>query len=279
MTSINEAIRNTIAKSSKGYKDSDEKFQNTSGLIIEQKLNKLFTLPPNPDEELEMIRMQYDQKKGDRYGLHASAIIVGDDRFCYREQVLSLFYKQNQGANISIGLKRIFEEGNYIHEKWQRLFIRGGYGIAKCMDRSRFCEEYDLSYTPDICPAKILPGKKHVVEIKSVNTFQFKHMKSHPSGKKQLMFYNFLTGLNDGFVLAEDKNTQEFKVFPYEYDAVIVEPFVVRLENIQKYKKRFKKSKIMEDGICKNCQTKRALECGMRDACFNIGIGRVKLEI
>ena len=263
----------------KGIKDAikNEGMQSAESMMIEQSFNKLFFLPPNPEEELKMIKMQYDQKDGDRYGLHASSIIVSDDKFCYREQVLSLFYKQNQGVNTPIHLKRIFEEGNYIHEKWQRLWIRGGMGISKCMDRSRFCEEYDLSYTPDGCPIKVI-GKKYVAEIKSVNTFSFKHMKSHPSGKKQLNLYTYLLDAKLGFVLAEDKNTQEFKVFPQEYDAGANEPYVIRLENIQKHKKQFLKHKIMVDGICRKHDCKRAMECGMRDACFNVGIGRKKLS-
>ena len=248
---------------------------NTSSLVIEQTLQKLFYAPPDMEEELKMLRMQMEQKHGDRYGLHASAIIASDNDFCYREQVLSLFYKQAQGSQVAVGLKRIFEEGNYIHEKWQRLFIRGKLGVAKCMDRSRFVDEYDLSFTPD---ALIKIGKKkYVVEIKSVNTFQFKNMKSHPSGRKQLQLYMQLVGIHQGFVLAEDKNTQEFKIFYEELQEAVTAPFIKTLDNIQKFKESFLKRKVMADGICQNASCKRALKCNMRDACWKVGMGRVKL--
>ncbi len=247
----------------------------TDSLIIEQKLNSLFYLPPKPEEELEFLEHILNKHDNERVGLHASAIIASDNEFCYREQVLSLFYKQSQGQHLKVELKRVFEEGNAIHEKWQRLFIRGGLGKPKNMDRSTFIDEYDLSYTPD---ARIkLAKKKRIVEIKSMNTFAFKHATSHPSGKKQLMFYMYLDGVKDGFVLAEDKNTQEFKIFPYIFNEKEVEPYIIRLENIQKYKKRLLKNKKMVDGICKNSSCKRALKCNMRDACFNIGEGRKRL--
>jgi hypothetical protein len=244
-------------------------------MLIESNLNKLFYLPEVPEQELAMIKMQYDQKGGDRYGLHASAMLASEKDFCYRQQVLSLFFKQDQGENIPVGLKRIFQEGTTIGEKWQRLFLRGNLGKPEWMDKSEFKKEYDLSYTPDAII--VINKKKYVVEIKSQNTFAFKHATSHPSGKKQLKLYMWLTGIPNGFVLVEDKNTQEFKVFPEVHNEADLELYIERLEMIQVYKKQFKDRKKPPKGICKNSTCKRAEACSMKDACFNIGIGRVKL--
>lgn len=284
---IKDAKKEAASKKGKVKKESKQKEPNdkqngTQSLIIEQRLNKLFYCESNPKEEARFVKMVLNKNgyNKERAGLHASAIIVSDNDFCYREQVLSLFYKQCQGENIPVGLKRIFEEGNAIHEKWQRLFIRGNLGSPEDMDRSRFIEEYDLSFTPDAEPlVGLVMNKEFVAEIKSVNTFQFKHMKNHPSGKKQLMLYMYLTGTHNGFVLCEDKNTQDIKVFAYDYDPTIVEPYIERLENIQLYKKRLLKHKKMVDGICPSSGCKRALKCNMRDACFNVGMGRVKLNV
>ena len=265
----------------RGALDSKPTIQTgTEGLIIEQKLNKLFYERPNIIEESKFVRLVLSKNgfDADRAGLHASAIIVGDAEFCYREQVLSLFYKQIQGHNIPVGLKRIFEEGNAIHEKWQRLLIRGGLGTKDDMDRSRFSDEYDLSFTPDAAPIKI--GKhEYVVEIKSVNTYSFKKMQSHPSGKKQLMLYMHLTGIHKGFVLAEDKNTQDFKVFCYDYDKEVILPYIERLEAIQYYKQRvIEEGKMVGRAIdCDSSSCKKALKCNMRDACWGCGMGKVKL--
>lgn len=256
----------------------------TEALIIEQTLNKLFYVTPNYPEELRMLKMQkmQAQQQGDRYGLHCSAIITSDHEFCYREQVLSLFFRQAQGENIPIGRKRIFQEGSSIGEKWQRLFVSAGIGKKENMDISRFVEKYDLSYTPD---ARItIHGIDWVVEIKSQNTFTFKKEKGHPSGTKQLRMYMFLERIKHGFVLVEDKNDQNFKVLPEIYGVTFTKddiiPYIERLEAIQVYKRQFIEEKQMvgRHKECTSATCKKALKCNMRDACWNVGMGRVKLE-
>lgn len=280
MATIRDAILAEIDESNKRKPaEHHTKIQSTEGLVIEQALNKLFYLKPKIEEEAEFVRLVLSKNGAhqERSGLHASAIISSDSEFCYREQVLSLFYKMNDGKQIQVGLKRIFEEGNAIHEKWQRLFIRGGLGGPEDMDRSRFRKKYDLSYTPDGAPI-VIAGHEYVAEIKSVNTFQFKKMHSHPSAKKQVLLYMYLTGIERGFVLCEDKNTQEIKVFVYHMDYSVISPYLERLEQIQRYKKDFLENKRMVERKCSSSECERAQKCNMRDACFNIGKGRIKLK-
>lgn len=254
--------------------DADKNFtkiQTDEERDIEQVLNSLHYLEKDIPKELEFLKsvMTRGQESQERKGLHASAIIVSDDKFCYRQQVLSLFYKQLQGEQIPINLKRIFSEGDAIHEKWQRLFIRGGLCEPLDCDFSLFAEEFDLSYTPDIKRATIL-NKDYVIEVKSVNTFTFKKQKYHASGKKQLMLYMYLTGIHNGIVLCEDKNTQDIKVYCYEFDYEPVKPYIARLEKIQYYKQRL----ITEHRLVKrheNCtgyMCKMAQSCPMRDVCY-----------
>lgn len=267
------------------------KIQSSLGTQIEHTLNKLFYLDKNIPKETEFVRMVMTRglESSERVGLHASAIIVGETKFCYRQQVLSLFYKMKQGEQVPIGLKKIFEEGDSIHQKWQRLFIRGGYANPEDCDRTQFADIYDLSFTPDIIatlPIDWVESGKYeptevVVEIKSVNTMQFRKMSQHPSGRKQLQLYMYLTGIHKGFVLCEDKNTQEIKVFPYKYNPSEIQEVITRLENIQQYK-----AKVIEKGKmvkrCDNCTgavCKRAVECPMIDACYNVGNGRRKINL
>ena len=226
--------------------------------------------------------MTRGQETTERRGLHASAMIVSDDKFCYRQQVLSLFYKQLQGEQTPIGLKRIFSEGDAIHEKWQRLFIRGGLCEPLDCDFSRFAEEFDLSYTPDIICAipedyklesvhddnvKKIP---YVVEIKSVNTFTFKKQKHHASGRKQCQLYMYLTGIHNGIVLCDDKNTQEFKVYKYEYNPTEIAPYISRLERVQEFKDRLvNRNKIVKrHEKCSGYNCKMAASCLMHDVCY-----------
>lgn len=230
----------------------------------------------------------------ERVGLHASAMLASEKDFCLRAQILSLIYKQSQGHEIPVGLKRIFEEGNAIHEKWQRLFIRAGYGEAVDMDRTRICDEYMLSYTPDIiCHIPNFFEGKMVGEIKSVNSFQFQKMTKHPSAWKQLQWYMHLcikeekekgtwNGIDytKGFVLNEDKNNQDFKVEVYPYQKELLVDYIDRAEAITYWhNKVFEEKKIIKrpneakSSTCAKCKS-----CFMKEACWGIGKGKVRIH-
>lgn len=260
------------------------KLQSTEEEQIEKLLNSLFYLDKDIPKELKFLKsvMTRGQETTERRGLHASAMIVSDDKFCYRQQVLSLFYKQLQGEQTPIGLKRIFSEGDAIHEKWQRLFIRGGLCEPLDCDFSRFAEEFDLSYTPDIICAIPEDYKlesvhnddvkkiRYVVEIKSVNTFTFKKQKYHASGRKQCQLYMYLTGIHNGLVLCDDKNTQEFKVYKYEYNPTEIAPYISRLERVQEFKDRMvnRNKLVKRHEKCSGYNCKMAASCPMHDVCY-----------
>ena len=271
------AIKNEL-KRIKTSKENNSP-SDTSDLVIMSALRKCFYATHKPEEEAKMV-LAIQKKNGEaleRVGLHASAMIH-EDGFCYRQQVLSLFFKMSQGEDLSLKSKCIFEEGNAIHEKWQRLFIRGGLGTYKDMDCTRLKPEYDLSYTPD---AILTIGKKqYICEIKSMNTFSYQKAKGHPAGRKQCQLYQYLSGIHNGFVLMEDKNSQDFKIeiVPYDFSEIAIA--VEHLEAIQEYKKIFIDTK-KPPARCKDCKSydcKRAINCQMRDACWNKGMGRIKLN-
>lgn len=260
--------------------ENGTKIQNESTAKIDKLFNKLFYCKKNMDEEVKFVKQMFTRggDTSERYGLHTSAIIVSEDSFCYREQVLSLLYKRSGNENVPQNLIRIFEEGNAIHEKWQRLFIRGGLGVSEDMDFSKFYKQYEVGYTPDAILT--IDGEKYVVEIKSVNTYQFQKMTSHPTAAKQIQMYMHFSGIHKGIVLCDDKNTQNFKIFMVNYDVGEIEPYLERLEYVQYYKNKVLKEHKMVKR-CSKCSTKmskRATQCAMRDACWNIGIGRVKIK-
>lgn len=233
-------------------------------MMVKNKLEKLFI---------------DDRQHEDRYGLHASAIIASDDDFCYREQVLSLFFKMNQGEHLPVNVLKIFAQGNAMHEKWYQLFRRQGIDIA--IERTLFLKEYDLSFTIDALLN--IFDEEIICDVKSVNSFTFKKSTGHPSGEKQINFYCWAlskyTGIahRKGFVLMDNKDTQEIKIVPVIYSKEKVRPFVDRLKEIQLMKKDFVNHGVLPERKCKNCDCKRAAKCNMRDACWNIGKGRVKL--
>jgi len=272
------------------------KIQSTEAAKLEKILNNLFYLDKNIEEETKFVKqvMTRGLESQERVGLHASAMLVGDKEFCLRAQVLSLIYKQSQGEQVPVSLMRIFEQGNAIHEKWQRLFIRGGYGKAKDMDFTRFDDDYMLSYTPDIdCLIPEFFEGRMIGEIKSVNTYQFQKMIKHPSAWKQDQWYMHLCikelkkqgkwngkDYTKGFVLNEDKNTQEYKLEVYDYTPTLVEPFAFRADEIgYHYDRVFEEKKMVaRPADAKSSTCKRCAECFMRDACWNTGMGRIRLK-
>lgn len=268
-----------IKKQAKG---NNTKIQSSDAAELEKILNSLFYLEKNVKEETKFVKtvMTRGLESQERKGLHASALIAGEKEFCLRAQVLSLIYKQLQGENVPIGLKRIFEEGNAIHEKWQRLFLRGGFSTADDLDVTQFNEKFKISFTPDIiCRIPQFYDGEMVGEIKSVNTHQFRNMQHHPSAGKQLQWYMFLTGIHKGFVLSEDKNTQDFKLEVYSYDVHKVADFIERAEEcIFYYERALNEGRMIarpEDAVSYDC--KRCTKCSMKDACWNRPNGKTRI--
>lgn len=271
------------------------KVQSTESAKMEVILNKLFYLPKDVDEEVKFVKqvMTRGLESQERVGLHASAMIVSDKQFCIRQQVLSLIFKQLQGEQLPISLMRIFEEGNAIHEKWQRLLIRGGYAKAKTLDRTRMDSEYQISFTPDIvCKIPEFYDGAMIGEIKSVNPFQFKKMTSHPKAHSQLQFYMYLCmkaakekgvwngkDYMKGFVLCDDKGGQDFKTFIYDYEPETVAPFIERSEAVTYHFNKFNEEgkMVKRKKECTSYNCKLAEKCPMKDACWNKGNGRIKI--
>ena len=257
--------------------------QSSDAQALSKILNNIFYLNKNIDEETKFIRqvMTRGAETQERIGLHASALITGDKDFCVRQQVLSLIYRQLQGEQLPVGLVRIFEQGNAIHEKWQRMFIRAGYSKAEDLDVTQFNKKFRISFTPDIiCQIPEFYDGKMIGEIKSVNTYQFQKMTRHPSAWKQLQWYMYLTGIHKGFVLSEDKNNQDFKLEVYDFDQSIVDPFIDRAEQVKYYYKRVMTEKKMvkrpKDANSPEC--KRCTNCAMKNACWNINGGGVLIN-
>lgn len=271
---------NDIKKEATG---NNTKIQSSEARELDVILNKLFYLPKNIEEEAAFVKqvMTRGLESQERVGLHASALIKGDKDFCLRQQVLSLMYRQLQGEQLPVGLMKIFEEGNAIHEKWQRLFIRGGYSKASDLDVTQFNKQYRISFTPDIiCRIPEFYDGKMIGELKSVNTHQFRKMVRHPSAWKQLQWYMYLSGIHKGFVLSEDKNTQETKIEIYDYDVNVVSQFIDRAEEIKfRYKKAMKEHKMVkrpEDATSPDC--KRCKQCALVNACWKINGGGILIK-
>lgn len=225
--------------------------------------------------EFEKMFRKWDEAKEERTGLHASGIIASDSDFCFREQILSFHYKRGQ-VRLSPGLLAIFMNGWYVHIKWQTLFEQ--MGIVDSVELTRKSNVWNVSLTPDAVIN--LLRKKWVVEIKSMNTFQFKHLTGPPmNAVRQCQFYMHILCIPNGIILVEDKNDQNFKIFPIKYDQSVAKPFIERLYKIRVCEKRFMDEGKLPVGICSGRDVRRAQNCGYCKACFASKIDREKMRI
>ena len=255
---------------------SGAKVQGPEETLLEKKLNSLFYLPPNPELEGEFVTNVMTRGTGDteRVGLHASNMLVGDDVYCLRAMVLSMEYRQLQGEEVPLNVKRIFEEGNAVHEKWQRLFLRAGYSAVRDLDRTRLYPALRMSYSPDaiVSIPELFDGAPMVCEIKSVNMYAYEKQQRHPSAWKQCHWYMYLGGWDYGFVLRENKNNQQFAVEVYRRDDSKIEKYIERADEIvvahERLVKRHKLVRRPDEATSPNCDL--CDNCVMRDVCWKL---------
>lgn len=181
---------------------------------ITQELQKLFYLPKKPKEESDFIFHVLTRGTGEeRNGLHASDILAHYSVYNEQEALSKLQGGYNHSEEHNVDTMRIFEHGNAIHEKWQRLFIRGGMVENIASLDSTLVHESGLQYSPDaVIKIPRISDKPFLVEIKSQTTYIFMKNKPHDKAREQLCFYLWLHGAEHGFTLVEDKNTQKFRI-------------------------------------------------------------------
>ena len=73
-----------------------------------------------------------------------------------------------------------------------------------------------------------------------------------------------------GFVLCEDKNTQQFKIEVYDFDVELIKPFVQRCKDIKQAYITVKEQNVMvpRPSDAQSVDCKRCYQCPMRDACW-----------
>lgn len=259
MASIVDAIRKETTK--KGIQIQDEKTRQIYGIF-----DNLYLAKHTPEKEVQFEKQVFTRGTGgERTGLHTSAIIASENHYCVREQVLSLIYKpRNMDRSLGLPLLRIFEEGNQIHKKWQRLFLRGGLCDVNDLDKTQYNEKYRLSFSPDAIVSMF--GKRFVVEIKSMRTEAYRRADKHPSGEKQCRMYMFLSNIKYGVILMENKNDQQFKLQLIRHNDGEISEYIDRLNAVKSYFE----SKQMPPRLpaCKSKLSKRCMECPYSIPCW-----------
>jgi len=243
------------------------KIQDHETQKIDDIFNSLILCPPVQKAEIEFEKNIFTRGTGEeeRVGLHLSSVIVPDSKYCLRAQVLSLLYKpKNMDKAFGNDLLRIFEEGNYIHRKWQRFFLRGSICTVKDLDCTVSSYRYNLSYSPDAIIT--IDNVRYVVEIKSMRTELYNKSDKHPSAEKQIRMYMYLLDIKNGIILMENKNDQTYKLQLVEHDEEKVKPYIARLEQIKDHYEG--KNMPGRHPECTTELSKKCTDCNMSHVCW-----------
>lgn len=213
----------------------------------------------------EMFKRWNERKSGERTGLHGSGIIVPKGEFCYREQVMNINFRASNHRTLPVNVLRIFLNGWHVHIKWQQLFV--DEGVADCVEKTHFVKDLNLYFTPDAIIT--LSNIRYIVEIKSMNSNQFKTLNTPPlNAVRQSQLYMHYSGVPRAIVLVENKDSNAFKNWVIDYDPSLARTYVVRLQNIKFLNNKFKKTGKLPAKTCDFEDCKRAQSCPHQKTCF-----------
>jgi CRISPR/Cas system-associated exonuclease Cas4 (RecB family) len=124
--------------------------------------------------------------------------------------------------------KRIFGNGDAVHERYFRYFYEMGIMIA--------CElEVNTELIHGRLDCIITDGdKNYVVDIKSSSQWTFQKLKEPPKNYiLQLQYYMYQTNIEDGMILFECKDNQSIKIFKLKLDKKLVENYLNELSKLK----------------------------------------------
>lgn len=235
---------------------------------------------------------------------HASQIgkICCSRKFAYQFTNAEYDYKTKA---FSAGTLRIFQNGHSVHTRLQSFIagmhkwskgevtllgkwrcgcgkIMGGDMPNKWIPLPKSCRKCKrktkIVYREVVLSSDIWPivgrtdgviewlGEKYLLEIKSVNPFDFPKLIEVPVFYlPQANFYMYMSGIHEMIYLAECKGTQRLKEFRLEYDYNIIEPYLKLMELALKAVARNKFPNRLKDPkkIVLHCE-----DCEYKKTCF-----------
>ena len=238
----------------------------------------LLTLSALFEIELQQMLLQEQQDKPLRTGLHASALLIPEEQWCVRRHVLAERFP-DRVERIELmqwqwKTHSIFENGWDLHQRWQQVFLNAGIAVFNRemndyeLDLTHVDQEGMLHFSPDAIIE--YGGIQYVVEIKGYNdrTYQQMIAAPHPpeAAHRQCNLYMHMLGLKRGFVLVENKNTQDFHVWAVAYDFDMTQLYIDRLYQV--------KGKLATGSMparkCFSPGDTLARSCPMRKICFEM---------
>jgi len=126
-------------------------------------------------------------------------------------------------------VKRILENGNYMHSRYMKIFAEMGILVAAELTAGN----NDIVHGRADC---ILTDKEklYVVDLKSCSQWTFNKLeKPIYSHFYQLQFYMYFLNIEDGKLLYENKDNQNVKVFDMKLDKLLVEKELAKMRRVK----------------------------------------------
>jgi hypothetical protein len=234
-----------------------------------------------------------------RTSVHASSVVSED--WCSREFVLGEFYPDRATTDpqdkMYTHLHNIFQHGWEVHRKWQRIFLSQGLAVFSEekgeyeLDLTHYDPEYMIYYSPDAIITAL--GKTRVVEIKGINTEEYQSVHDLPleeavklsqtvkKARQQINLYMYLLHIEEGLILAEDKNTQAYRVWTCVPTQAVLSPLVKKITDHKRDHEIHARQGTLPPRYkgCTAVSASRARRCPMRDLCFSNELGKENVDL
>jgi len=209
------------------------------------------------DEVADFVRNELLAKQRKRSQTWSSSSLG----YCERKHVYQYMGAAKERQPDS-DLANIFIHGTWTHLKWQAMgFMATWLGQAEVP-----CAIPELGYTGTI--DGILADGETGWELKSINERGFKFVLQDGiklEHKRQITGYMLATGLRRWSVIYEEKNTQEYKEFVYEYDETLADSVRDELARLNQHVATRTLPVMLPD--CAEKKNSTYKQCAYRDLC------------
>lgn len=163
-------------------------------------------------ELIQMIDNYLEKKEGkerDEERFHISELATS------KRILFERFINPDKKEKPKPQLKRIFENGNFVHQRYYKYFAE--MGILRAVEVQAV--DNDLFTGTADCIISTKDGVPWVVDIKSCNSWVFKKLQDmKPEHRVQILFYMYYLNIENGLLLYENKDDQNIKIFKIHMD-------------------------------------------------------------
>lgn len=127
-----------------------------------------------------------------------------------KQSIMERFKEKGKKDKPKPQLKRIFENGDFVHYRYYKYFLE--MGILRAIEIKAIDDDVFSGTADAIISDK--DGTPWVIDIKSCNSWVFKKLTDMKSEHKiQILCYMYFLKLDNGMLLYENKDDQSIKIF------------------------------------------------------------------